>query len=69
MGTLTPAQVDAIMDKYDKDHEKGVILADINNPNQSVREDTIKQLSNGGGTLDHSALNGERTGAAIHTRC
>lgn len=47
MGTLTPAQVDAIMDKYDKDHEQGVIEAYANSPDGNVRKSNIANLKSG----------------------
>lgn len=59
MGTMTPQQADAIMQRFDKDYQKGTILTQINSPSQATRQDVIGQLSKGGGTLDHSELSSE----------
>lgn len=56
MGTLTPQQEDAILQKFRKDVQGGVLDARINDPNPLVRKQTIDQLKDGKGSLDLSAL-------------
>ena len=58
-GTMTPQERDEALLKWDREYQKGVILAHINSPEQAVRQDTIKQLSEGGGALPHSMLGAE----------
>lgn len=65
-GTLLPQQRDEMMHKWDVEYDKGVILAKINSPIPSVRQDTIEQLKKGGGGLTHDALNTEDI-AQLHT--
>ncbi len=61
-GVYTPQAVDEMMNAWDRKYQKGEILTQINSPNQSVRENAIKELSKGGGSLEHSALNAEEIG-------
>jgi hypothetical protein len=61
-GTLLPQQHDAMMQQWDKDYQKGVILAKINSGDPATRQYAIKQLSSGGGELEHSMLSAEELG-------
>ena len=61
-GTLLPQQHDAMMQQWDKDYQKGVILAKINSGDPATRQYAIKQLSAGGGELEHSVLSAEDIG-------
>jgi hypothetical protein len=58
-GTLLPQQHDAMIQQWDKDYQKGVILAKINSGDPATRQYAIKQLSSGGGELEHSMLSAE----------
>ena len=56
MGTMLPAQEEAILQKFDQGVQAGVLEASINNPNPVVRRQTIDQLKTGKGSLDLSTL-------------
>ncbi len=55
-GILYPQEAEALKMQLSKDIQKGSILTKINSPSQGVRDDVIKQLSSGGGNLEHSEL-------------
>jgi len=61
-GVYSPQVVDEMLLAWDRKYQKGRILAQINSPSSLVRQDVIKQLSMGGGSLEHSALNAEELG-------
>ena len=47
MGTMTPQQAEAVMEKWDTDWEKGTIEAYINSPSPATRRQNIKNLQAG----------------------
>ena len=59
MGTLMPDQVDAIMQNFGKDVQKGIIKAGYNSPDPATRKKTIEQLKDGSNfpNLDDADLN------------
>jgi hypothetical protein len=66
-GTLLPQQRDAMMQKWDKDYQSGVLDAYANSPNPLVRRQVIDQLKTGKGPLDLSMLDqGERNQFLSH---
>lgn len=61
-GTMLPEQYQVEMQHWDKEYQKGVILAKINSGDPATRQYAIKQLSSGGGELEHSMLSAEEIG-------
>src|ERR1017187_1889091 len=61
-GTMNPEQAVEAMQHWDKEYQKGVILAKINSGDPTVRQYAIKQLTAGGGELEHSMLSAEDIG-------
>lgn len=70
MGTLYPDQVEALLQRFDKDVDKGVIKAKYNSPDAATRNAIIKQLRSGEGFphLDEADINALLTAAEKRDR-
>ena len=56
VGSMTPEEGELLKNKWKLDVQKGVLEAGIENPNPSIRQQTIDQLRTGKGPLDLSLL-------------